>query len=333
MTSRPDSDGKSRALLHTAQNISQLGKATLTRLPLGGAPVIMVEAADMQLLVGGYARLREQLAVRSHSTLPAPDALRVAAESLPQPEDAEYLAPRGQQAALDHILGTIVPALNGQNLSGRYFGFVTGSCLPVAEAADNIVSALDQNVQVHLPDQTVCTAVEDAALKMVISLLDLGPPGDWPGRTFTTGATASNVLGLALGREAVISRRLAQRDSMGSHAVAEVGLLAACQRAGVSRIQILTSMAHSSLYKAASLVGLGRTAVKELPHSEAEPWRLDLDAVERELAADPGAVSIFVVSAGEVNTGRFATRNRAEMQRLRSLADAFGSFIHVDGGI
>ncbi len=74
----------------------------------------------------------------------------------------------------------------------------------------------------------------------------------------------------------------------------------------MKEIQILTSMGHSSLSKAASVVGLGRQSVKELPAGEDEPWKLDLDAVERELSRE-GVASIIVISAGEVNTGRFAT--------------------------
>jgi hypothetical protein len=84
------------------------------------------------------------------------------------------------------------------------------------------------------------------------------------------------------------------------------------------------------LSKAASIVGLGHRAVKEIPASPEEPWRLDLDAVERELARE-GVASIVVVSAGEVNTGRFAT-NALDMPKLRSLADRYGAWIHVDGG-
>jgi glutamate/tyrosine decarboxylase-like PLP-dependent enzyme len=55
--------------------------------------------------------------------------------------------------------------------------------------------------------------------------------------------------------------------------------------------------------------------------------------VERELVQgeEEGVVSIIVVSAGEVNTGRFAT-NVLDMPKLRSLADRYGAWIHVDGG-
>ncbi|KAI1637014.1 pyridoxal-dependent decarboxylase [Biscogniauxia mediterranea] len=276
-----------------------------------------------------YQRIRQAAVVTAQapaSTLPAQEKLSEARASLPDPAAADYLSSHGPEATLDHLMGAIVPALNGQNRSGRYWGFVTGSTLPIAEVADNIVSAYDQNVQVHLPDQTIATEVEDAALKMLLRLLAFGEPQEWEGRTFTTGATASNVLGLACGREAVVTKRLAaDTESVGT-----MGLLKACIKAGVEDIQILTSMGHSSLYKAASVVGLGRGAVKDLPYSEAEPWRLDIAAVEKELRRERVA-SIITISAGEVNTGRFATTGIEDMKKLRELADRYGAWIHVDG--
>ncbi|KAK5629138.1 hypothetical protein RRF57_004853 [Xylaria bambusicola] len=274
-------------------------------------------------------RIRESAAVApgEHApTLPDPDKLAHARASLPDTTRTDYLCGRGPEATLDHLLDDIVPGLNGQNRSGRYWGFVTGSTLPIAEAADNIVSAYDQNVQVHLPSQTIATEVEDAALTMLLRLLRLGEPEQWEGRTFTTGATGSNILGLACGREAVITARVTN----GSESVGELGLLRACVKAGIEEIQVLTSMGHSSLSKAASVVGLGRASVKLLPFSDAEPWCLDIDAVERELQRE-NVASIIAISAGEVNTGRFATAGLEDMKRLRRLADQYRAWIHVDG--
>ncbi|RYP43379.1 hypothetical protein DL770_011684 [Monosporascus sp. CRB-9-2] len=290
----------------------------------------MEDGFEDGFLERAYSRIRQAASVSTASparTLPRPEAISAARASLPSPNDPNYLKGRGVQATLDHMLGTLVPAFNGQNLSGRYWGFVTGSTLPIAEMADNVVSAYDQNVHVHLPEQSISTEVEDAALRMLLHLLDLGDPSAWEGRTFTTGATASNILGLACGREAVLSARLPP----GSESVGELGLLRACALARVEEIQVLTSMGHSSIPKAASIVGLGRASVKDLPYSDEEPWRLDLDAVERELRQD-GVANIISVSAGEVNTGRFATTGFEEMKRLRELADRYGAWIHVDGG-
>ncbi|GKT45123.1 L-2,4-diaminobutyrate decarboxylase [Colletotrichum spaethianum] len=277
-----------------------------------------------------HARLRAALPEGDEApTLPSAAALANASASLPRPAGEGYLLPLGAEATLSHIIDEVVPGLNGQARSGRYYGFVTGGSLPVAEAADNIVSALDQNVQVHLPSQTVATELESVALRMLADVLGLedgkGAKEEeevWKGRTFTTGATASNILGLACGREAVIEKRGGR--------VGEAGILGACLAAGVKEIQVLTSMGHSSLSKAASVVGLGRASVKELPVSADEPWRLDLGAVERHLRRE-GVASIIAVSAGEVNTGRFATGGLEEMRRLRELADQFGAWIHVDG--
>jgi hypothetical protein len=283
--------------------------------------------ADSQdFLQTSYRSLRQAVAARDTGTpLPSASALQTGRESLPSIlQDVG----RGPEETVKHIITDIVPALNNASLSSRYFGFVIGGALPVAEAADNIVSALDQNVHNHMPNDTICTDVEDSALRLLIDLLGLGSSDDWPSRVFTTGATASNILGLTCGREAVVGNRLAGSSGV---TVAKAGLLGACLAAGVKRIQVLTSGGHSSLVKAASIVGIGHDEVKELPLSESEPWRLDLDAVERELTRDEGVVSIISVSAGEVNTGRFAT-NALDMPKLRSLADKYGAWIHVDGG-
>lgn len=265
------------------------------------------------------ARFAQRHAASSSApTLPSAAALRTAASSLPSPSSPAYLTGAPASAVAAHIARDIVPALTGQNASARYFGFVTGGVLPLAEWADNVVSALDQNVQVHLPTQTAATGVEDAALEMLVHALRL-ERGGWRGRTCTTGATASNILGLACGREHVLAG-----------ASGEVGLLAAAAAAGVAEVQVLTSMGHSSLSKAASVVGLGRRAVRELRLSDAEPWRFDLDAAEAAMQR-PGVATILAVSAGEVNTGRYALQGVDEWRRLRALADRYGAWVHVDG--
>ncbi|KLU88674.1 hypothetical protein MAPG_07659 [Magnaporthiopsis poae ATCC 64411] len=294
------------------------------------------DPAGGEFLRAAYARLRDAVdSWDGDCTLPTPRALEAAALALPRPGSPSYLAGMGAEAAIEHLHGELLPALTGQNLSGRYYGFVTGSTLPVAEAADNMVTAMDQNVQVHLPAQTVCTDVEDAALAMLASLLRLDPKA-WPGRTFSTGATASNILGLACAREAVIAWRLAAAGPPGAgedwspDAVGQLGLLRACAKAGISHIQVLTCAGHSSLSKAASIVGLGRDSVKELPLSAEEPYRLDMAAVERE-AAREGVATIISISAGEVNTGRFAVVGRQDMEQLRAIADRYKAWIHVDG--
>lgn len=274
-------------------------------------------------VASSYTKIRSIVESSSDDALPAPSSIAKATASLPNSLPVTGL---GEEATEAHLLSEIIPGFNGPKTASNYYGFVTGGVFPIAEVADNIVTAFDQNVQVHLPDQSVSTAVEDRALSMLVELLNLG--AGWNGRIFTTGATGANILGLACGREAVIDHRLKGKPGVG-----EVGLLAACMEARVKKIQVLTTMGHSSLYKAASVVGLGRDSVKDIPFSKDEPWRMDLDMLERELKrGDEGIASIVAVSAGEVNTGKFATDGESTMKQIRDLCDKHGAWLHVDGG-
>lgn len=289
------------------------------------------DAASPFSLAEAYIRIHatSTATTSDSSVLPAANALVAARSSLPPSLPATGL---GDHATLSHILGDLAPAFSSQALSPHYYGFVTGGVLPIAEAADNVVSRWDQNVQVHLPGQTISTAVEDRALRMLVEAVGLHREwaGASAGRTFTTGATASNVLGLACGREAVVGKRLRARGF--SDGVAEWGLLKACLKAGVEEVQVLTTMGHSSLHKAASVVGLGRASVKDVG-LQAQPWVFDMQRLEEELAKEKEAtVSIVAVSCGEVNTGGFASRGLEDMQRIRALCDRYGAWLHVDAG-
>ncbi|KAK3985035.1 pyridoxal phosphate-dependent transferase [Cladorrhinum sp. PSN332] len=280
-----------------------------------------------QILSGGISRFNSHIPLPPPPLMPSPVRLASLPHALPQTIPSQ---PLGQDATFSHLFDTILPTLNDQAISPSYYAFVTGSVLPIAQFADNLVTALDQNVQVHLPLHSGSTTVEDSALRMVLSLLDFNE-ADWKGRTFTTGATASNILGLACGREYVINSRLAAAAQ--GKSVASLGLLRACAEARVRDVQVLTSLGHSSLSKAASIVGLGHGNVKQIGR-EGEEWRLDLDRLEEELKRgeeeEEGVVSIIVISAGEVNTGRFAT-GLLDMPKIRSLADRYGAWVHVDG--
>ena len=273
-----------------------------------------------------YNRLRTIVDSTPNDALPSLSNLKKAEDSLPSSLPVSGL---GEAATEAHLLTDLTPGFNGPKTSSNYYGFVTGGVFPIAEVADNIVTAFDQNVQVHLSDQSIATAVEDRALSMLVNLLNLGD--GWNGKTFTTGATGANILGLACGREAVVDARLKAVGESGG--VGELGLLGACLRAGIRDIQVLTTMGHSSLYKAASVVGIGRASVRDIATSKDEPWKLNVDALERELKdAKEGTVSIVALSMGEVNTGRFATDALNTMKKVREICDRYGAWLHVDGG-
>ncbi|KAF1946675.1 pyridoxal-dependent decarboxylase [Clathrospora elynae] len=232
----------------------------------------------------------------------------------------------GLDESIRHLQEDLAPAFNASSRSPNYYGFVTGGTTPAAALADNLVTAYDQNVGVHLPNETIATDVEDRALSLLCELLDFQPE-QWPHRIFTTGATSSNVLGLACGREYVIAEASAHRTDA-ENSVGELGIVEAMRKAGIDEIQILTTVPHSSLSKAASILGLGRASVNCLGRSDA-PHKFDIPLLKKALE-QPGAASIVAVSASEVNTGLFATAGVEEMQELRKLCDMYGAWIHVD---
>jgi glutamate/tyrosine decarboxylase-like PLP-dependent enzyme len=144
---------------------------------------------------------------------------------------------------------------------------------------------------------------------------------------FTTGATTSNILGLAVGREYILAEASAHRSDA-ENSVGELGIVEAMHRSGIDKIQILTTVPHSSLSKAAGILGMGRAAVKLVGREDA-PHKFDMVQLQK-LLEPPGTASIVAISASEVNTGLFATSSLAEMQEIRKLCDMYGAWIHVD---
>lgn len=251
--------------------------------------------------------------------LPSPEQLHNARSKLIQTLPSKGI---GLAEARRHLYEDLVPGFNRQSQSPYYYGFVTGGTTPAAVLGDNIATQADQSPQVHLPNDTVATDVDDRALSMVCELLALQPE-QWPHRIFSTGATASNVLGLACGREFVLQRAAASADA----SVAELGIAGAMRAAGVGEVRVLTTVPHSSLRKAASIVGLGRASVQDVGIPTPR-HKIDWATLEAALQL-PRTAYIIAVSCGEVNTGLFATTG-ADMQRLRQLCDKHGAWLHVD---
>jgi glutamate/tyrosine decarboxylase-like PLP-dependent enzyme len=211
-----------------------------------------------------------------------------------------------------------------------YLAFVTGGVTPAARRADALVSMMDANVAVHLPEASIATVVEDTALRWTLEMLGFDPAA-WAARICTTGATASNVLGLACGREWVVREAARMRwvNGEGDKSVARLGIVEALRRVGARGIRVLSAAPHSSLRKAASIVGLGHDAVVDIEDPR-DPVFLDSERVATYLK-DREYLHIVVVSAGEINTGLFSTDGRA-FAELRRLCDLHGAWLHVDAG-
>lgn len=233
-------------------------------------------------------------------------ASRPAATPLPAVEPLALPADGfGAEQALELFLeryGNDMPASNGP----RFWGFVTGGTTPASLVGDWLTSAYDLNLS--NAGNSTAPNIELEALHLLRDLFGLPP--DFHG-LFVTGATMSNFVGLALGRE------WAARQ-LGASA-AEEGL------AGLPPIPVLSGEAHSSAFKALAMLGMGRKCLRAVPRLPGDREAVDVDALRRELAALGGRPAIVVANAGTVNSVDFD-----DLRAIAELKEQFPFWLHVD---
>ena len=188
------------------------------------------------------------------------------------------------------------------NAGPRYFGFVTGGTLPAAAAANWLAAAWDQNAFSFVSSPTT-TVIEDVALHWLLELLGLP---DACGGAFVTGATMANFCGLAAARHRLLTDAGWDVEARGLFGAPEVTV-------------IVGEEAHTMLFKALGLLGLGRERVVRVPADGQGRMRAD--------ALPPiDGPTILCLQAGNVNTGAFDPANE-----ICEPAKQAGTWIHVDG--
>ncbi len=185
---------------------------------------------------------------------------------------------------------------------GRYFGFVTGGVTYAALAAKLLATAWDQNNGTQLTSP-VAAKLEEVALEWLRQLFAL-PEGTTG--ALVTGATMANFVGLASARHALLKKQ--------NWNVEEDGLFGAPE----FRV-IISEEAHSTVFKALQMLGLGRNRVTKISTDEQGRMRAkDLPALD--------ANTLVCVQAGNVNTGAFD-----DIAEICAKAKAAGAWVHVDG--
>jgi glutamate/tyrosine decarboxylase-like PLP-dependent enzyme len=188
------------------------------------------------------------------------------------------------------------------NAGGRYFGFVNGGALPAALAANWLAGAWDQNAGPSVCSP-IAAALENIAIQWICDVLGL-PAG--AGGSLVTGASMANFCALAAARHALLLR-------LGWDVEAD-GLF------GAPPITVVVSEeSHVTLFRALSLLGLGRARVIRVPTDRQGRLRAD------KLPALSGS-TIVCIQAGNVNTGAVDPA-RAVCEAARA-ADAW---VHIDG--
>jgi len=173
----------------------------------------------------------------------------------------------------------VLDLLAGAGLEGtaatqgpRYFGFVNGGSLPVATAADWLVSAWDQNAQVFVMSP-LASVVEDVAAGWLKELFGL--PATWS-VGFVTGAQMATFTGLLAARHHLLYRAGwdVERD----------GLF------GAPPIDIVVSEeSHRTIVTAVRMLGLGEARIRRVETDEQGRMRPDLLATA---LAGPGCTSM-----------------------------------------
>lgn len=186
--------------------------------------------------------------------------------------------------------------------SGRYFGFVNGGTLPAALAARWLADAWDQNAAMYATSP-LASQLESVCEKWVVDLLSL-PEGTAAG--FVSGSSTATLCGLAAGRNAILKR-------MGWDA-GENGLF------GAPAIRVIVGgQAHSTVYKALSILGLGRARVETVPVDD--QGRMMVGKIPK-----LDGTCLVIAQAGNVNSGAFDPIN--EICDCAREADAW---VHIDG--
>ncbi len=185
---------------------------------------------------------------------------------------------------------------------GRYFGFVNGGAVPAALAARWLSDVWDQNAALYVISP-VCSRLEEICEKWIVDLLGL-PGGTAAG--FVSGSSLATVCGLAAGRNSLLARQ--------GYDVARRGLFGAPQ----IRV-VLGAGAHSTVYKALSILGLGSERVETVPVDG--QGRMQADKLP-ELDGN----TLLILQAGNVNSGAFDP-----LRELCEKANKAGAWVHVDG--
>jgi len=247
--------------------------------------------------------LTAELAADFYETLPdRPVYPRVTGDELreslggPLPEHATD--PRVVVAQLAAAASPGLVAIPG----GRYFGFVIGSSLPAALAADWLATAWDQNAGLYVGGPSAAIA-EDVAAVWLKELLDIPPSSSY---AFVTGGQIANFSALASARHHVLQRAGwdVERDGL----------------TGAPRVRVVVgAKRHGTIDRSLRMLGLG--APTDIVEADSNGRML---AEQLRLTDEP---TIVCAQAGEVNTGAF--------DPFDTIADACetaaNAWLHIDG--
>lgn len=220
----------------------------------------------------------------------------------PAPRD-----PTDPAIVYDEFLETIFPYPMG-NIHPRFWGWYMGNGTVFGALAEFMAATMNPNLG---GGNHIANTVEEQVINWMKAML--GFPQDASG-LLVSGGSMANFIGLAVARNAVAGFN-----------VRELGV-----REGTQQMTLYGSAEmHSSLQKAAELLGLGNRALRKVPVGD--DYTIDLAALDMMIAADraAGYRPICVIgNAGTINTGAVD-----DLNALAEVCAREGLWFHVDGAI
>ncbi|WP_328401904.1 pyridoxal phosphate-dependent decarboxylase family protein [Nocardia sp. NBC_00403] len=260
-----------------------------------------------QKLADDLAELPALLEIVRHAAEQVLTGIAERPVALPQdPVPAAPLPERGfgLRQALSEFQHRWEPNFSG-SAGPRYLGFVTGGATPASIAGDWLTSTFDQNVMSG--GDSTAIDLEQETVGWIGQLFGLTQHTG----AFVSGATTSNLVGLAIAREWL-------GEQLGvSVATAGVGAL--------GPVHVLSGSPHSSVTKSLSMLGIGRDRLQRIP-TLPDREAVDVDQLAAALAALDGRPAIVVANAGTVNTVDFD-----DLRAIAALRERFPFWLHVDG--
>jgi len=188
--------------------------------------------------------------------------------------------------------------------NGRFFGYVLGSGEPVGAVADQLASALNQNVTAWRSSPAAVTVEKTVVGWLAQAIGCTGFRG-----CLTGGGSSANLMALAMARESKMPAN-------------EAGVRGVPQGVVYASEEI-----HMSIPKSIALLGIGRQNLRLIAADE--KFRLIPAELEQVIQRDKaeGKIPIAVVaSAGSVNTGAIDP-----LPETAAIARRHGLWMHIDG--
>ena len=212
--------------------------------------------------------------------------------------------PVNETEALDvmkmlHEIGSPATTLSR---GGRFFGFVVGGTLPVAQASNWLTTAWDQNAALTVLGYTA-SKLEQVSRKWIVEMLNL--PSD-AAMGFVSGATMAGFTALSSARHRIYKNQGYDLKKSGLKNAPDIKI-------------IVNADIHATNITALGYMGYGRDEIIFSPVD-------DQGRIIVEQIPELDENTIIILQAGNINSGAFD-----DFKTICAMAKEKGAWVHVDG--